>query len=353
MKIDFLVNSLVAGGAERVLILLANYFDEQGNDVTIITFNDPEVFSANVSVKRVKLHNGGIKNHTLRSIKNLLSYYNNKEFRPDVLMPFMTRTNFMGIVLGKLYGIKVVCAEHNNHVRETDFIGRFTRKYLYRISDALTVLTTFDEKHYKQLGVNVHIMPNPCTFEIYNETQRNREKIILAVGDLNRYHHKGFDNLVPLIAPILKKNLDWKLKFVGGGDDGTKLLKDLATAHKVENQIIFEGYSTEVDKIMSDSEIYVMSSRTEGLPMVLLEAFARRTACISFDCVTGPSDIIDPNKNGLLIADQNFDQMAKQLDILMNDQELRIKLTDEGVNSLDRYKIGAIYNRYLTIFNAI
>lgn len=353
MKIDFLVNSLVAGGAERVLILLANYFDEQGNDVTIITFNEPEVFSANPTVKRVRLHDGGIKNHTVRSIKNLLSYYKDKSKRPNILMPFMTRTNFMGIILGKIYGIKVVSAEHNNHVRETDFFGRITRKYLYRISDALTVLTTFDEKHYKQLGVNVHIMPNPCTFEVCNETERNREKIILAVGDLNRYHHKGFDNLVPLIAPVLKKNPDWKLKFVGGGDDGTQLLKNLAKTHNVENRIIFEGYSTEVARIMSESEIYVMSSRTEGLPLVLIEAFACRTACISFDCVTGPSDIIDHNKNGLLIRDQNFDEMAEQLDILMNDPGLRIKLANEGVNSLDRYKIDAIYNRYLTIFNTI
>jgi glycosyltransferase involved in cell wall biosynthesis len=353
MKIDFLVNSLVAGGAERVLILLANYFDEQGHDVSIITFNEPEVFSANESVKRIKLHDGSIKNHTIRGINNLLSYYSKRKRRPDILMPFMTQTNFTGILIGKIYGIKVVSAEHNNHVRETDFIGRITRKFMYRISNALTVLTTFDEKHYSENGVNVYIMPNPCTFEIYNESERNRKKIILAVGDLNRYHHKGFDNLVPLIAPVLKNNPEWKLKFVGGGEDGTQLLKNLAIEHKVENQIIFEGYSTEVARLMSDSEIYVMSSRTEGLPMVLLEAFARRTACISFNCITGPSDIINHNKNGLLIEDQNFDEMAKQLDMLMNDSELRLKLTNEGANSLDRYKIETIYNNYLNIFEAI
>ncbi len=353
MKIHFIVSSLKGGGAQRVLILLANYFDKQGIDVTIITFYEHEVFSANSTVKRVRLHDGRIKNHTIRCIKNLVSYYYKKKRRPDILMPFMTQTNFTGILLGKIYGIKVVSAEHNNHVRKTDFIGKITRKYMYRISDALTVLTPFDEKHYKEHNVNVYTMPNPCTFEVYNETQRNREKIILAVGDLDRYHHKGFDNLIPLIAPVLKKNADWKLKFVGGGDDGAQFLKDLAKEHNVEDQIIFEGYSTEVAKLMSDSEIFVMSSRTEGLPMVLLEAFARRTACISFDCVTGPSYIIDHNKNGLLIEDQNFGAMAEQLDMLMNDAELRIKLTNKGASSLDRFKIDAIYNNYLNIFEAI
>lgn len=353
MKLDFIVNSLVAGGAERVLILLANYFDEQGHDVTIITFNEPEVFSPNPTVKRVRLHEGKIKNHTIRSIKNLITYYYNKKNRPDILLPFMTQTNFIGILLGKIYRIKVVSAEHNNHVRETDTIGKITRKYMYRRSDALTVLTTFDETHYKKRGVNAFIMPNPCTFEIYNEKERNREKVILAVGDLNRYYHKGFDNLIPLIAPVLKKNSTWKLKFIGGGDDGTKFLKELTKANNIENQVIFEGYSTQVAKIMSDSEIFVMSSRTEGLPMVLLEAFARGATCIAFDCITGPSDIIDHNVNGILIEDQNFSSMAENLDKLMNNPELRIKLANEGFKSLDRYKIDNIYKNYLTIFEDI
>lgn len=353
MKIDFLVNSLVAGGAERVLILLANHFDQQGHDVTIITFNDPEVFSANSTVKRIRLHGGKLKNHTLRSIRNLIKLYGKKENRPDILMPFMTQTNFIGGLIGKIYGIKVVSAEHNNHVRETDFIGKLARKYMYRISDALTVLTAFDYEHYKKKGVNVHIMPNPCTFEVYTENERNRKKIILTVGDLNRYYHKGFDNLIPLIAPVLKKNPEWILKFVGGGDDGTKLLKDLTKEYQIEDQVVFEGYSTRVGELMIESEIYVMPSRTEGLPMVLIEAFCKGMACIAFDCVTGPSEIINHNVNGLLIEDQNFDAMAEGLDQLMNDEDLRIRLSKEGVNSLDRFKIETIYNNYLDIFDGI
>lgn len=353
MKIDFVVSSLVAGGAERVLILLANHFDKKGHDVTIITFNEPEVFSANPSVKRIRLHDGKIKNHTIRSIINLYKFYSEKKNRPDILMPFMTQTNFIGALIGKLRGIKVVSAEHNNHLRETDFIGKLARKYMYRKSDALTVLTKFDEQHYKSKGVNVYVMPNPCTFDIYNEIERNRKKIILAVGDLNRYHHKGFDNLIMLISPVLKKNKDWKLKLVGGGDEGTKFLKELAKEHQIEDQVIFEGYSTKVSEIMTESEIYVLSSRTEGLPMVILEAFARGTACIAFDCVTGPSDIINPDKNGILIEDQNFNAMADGLDKLINNLELRIKLTSEAVNSLDRYKMDAVYNNYLNIFENI
>mgnify|MGYP000029409952 CR=1 FL=1 len=353
MKIHFLVNSLVAGGAERVLILLANHFEEKGQDVTIITFNEPEVFSANDNVKRIKLHGGRIKNHMIRSTINLASLYSKKKNRPDVLIPFMTQTNLIGILVGKLYGIKVVSAEHNNHLKEINSIGNFTRNTAYKYSDALTVLTAFDEKFYKSRNVNVHIMPNPSTFSVFKETTRQREKIILAVGDLNRYHHKGFDNLIPIITPVLKKHPEWKLKLVGGGDDGLKFITELVEKHNISDQVIFEGYSTEVAKIMRESEIYIMTSRFEGLPMVLLEAMSQGMACISFDCKTGPSDIITDNVNGILVEDQNFNAMSKALDQLINTPEQRAKLAANGINSLDNFKIDVIYEKYLDIFESI
>jgi glycosyltransferase involved in cell wall biosynthesis len=353
MKIHFLINALGIGGAERVMILLANYFDTQGHEVTIITFKELEDFKPNAQVKRIRLHGGNIKNHTIRSITNLLKLYYLKKNRPDVMIPFMTRTNFIGIIISKIYSIKVISSEHNNHLIKTDFIGNFTKKYLYRFTDALTVLTSFDEKFYKNRNVNVFIMPNPSTFKIFKEKIRHRKKVILAVGDLNRYHHKGFDNLIPLIAPILKTNPSWILKIVGGGDNGLQFLKELTVEHNISNQVIFEGYSTKVAEIMRESEIYIMTSRFEGLPMVLLEAMSQGMACISYDCITGPSDIITNNSNGILVEDQNAQAMRDKLNLLINDPELRLEFARKGINSLDRFKIDLIYKKYLNIFETI
>jgi len=353
MKIDFLVDSLVPGGAERVLVLLADYFKTQEQDVTIITFNDIEVWKPNKDVKRVKLFDGRFKNHMLRSIDNIGRYYYKKKNRPDVLISFMTRTNLIGILVAKMYGIKVIASEHNNHLKEIDCIGDFTRKYAYRFANALTVLTAFDEKYYSKRKVNTYVMPNPCTFDIYDETSRNRKKIILAVGALNRYHHKGFDNLIPLITPVLKNNPEWTLKIVGGGSEGMKLLKDLTKKYQIEDLVIFEGFSSNVSEIMKESEIYIMPSRFEGLPMVLLEAMSQGMACISFDCVTGPSEIIDHNINGILVEDQNLDAMSTELEKLINDPKKRLEFAKQGIKSLDRYKIDSIYKKYLNIFENI
>ncbi|WP_138434048.1 glycosyltransferase family 4 protein [Winogradskyella algicola] len=352
MKIDFLVNSLVPGGAERVLVLLANFFKKQGHDVTIITFNEPEIWKPDPEITRARLHDGKIKNHMVRSLVNLTKYYSKKKNRPDVLISFMIQTNLIGILVSKLYRIKVIASEHNNHLKETDRIGRMTRKYFYRLANKLTVLTHFDKIHYDKLGVDTYVMPNPCTFDIYEEEVRKREKIILAVGALNRYHHKGFDNLIKLIAPILKKHKDWKLKLVGGGTKGTNFLKALVDEHNIQDKVIFTGFSTEVSDIMKKSDIYIMTSRWEGLPMVLIEAMSQGLVCISYDCKTGPSEIIENETNGILVEDQNIEEMSLKLEELINNPDKRNKLAKAATESLDRYDISSIYDRYMKIINS-
>ena len=96
-----------------------------------------------------------------------------------------------------------------------------------------------------------------------------------------------------------------------------------------------------------------MTSRFEGLPMVLLEALSQGMACISYNCISGPSDIINNNVNGILVEDQNMQAMSEQLNVLINNPELRIKLAGNGINSLDRFKIDVIYKKYLNIFENI
>jgi len=350
MKVDFLVNSLVLGGAERVLVLLANYFEEQGHDVTIITFNDIEVWKPNETIKRAKLYGSrGIKNEMVRSTVVLAKHYRKKSKRPDVLISFMTRTNLIAILVARIYGIKVIASEHTNHVFDTDIIEKFTRNYVYRFADAMTCLTSYDIGYYQQRKANVHIMPNPCTYEIYKEKIREREKIILSVGALDRYQNKGFDNLIRLSAPILKKHKDWKLKFVGGGQVGMIALKELAKSLEIECQVVIEGFSDEIYKIMRNSDIYALPSLFEGLPMVLIEAMSQGMVCIAYDCVSGPSDIITHGVNGILIEDQNMEMMAKELDQLIENNEKRTELARKAVESLDNFKIETIYNKYLSI----
>jgi glycosyltransferase involved in cell wall biosynthesis len=360
MKIHLIISSLNGGGAERVLLLLASGFVNINKyEVSVITLNNGnEYYIANEDFKIIDLSYGNFPNHTIRSGINLLKFYRNKKNRPDIIVSFITLTNLITIPIAKWYAIKIIAAEHINHLNLSgpDFLSNFTKKILYRKADLLTVLTAFDINYYKKHGANVMVMPNPCTFkpiDLKKEQFNSREKTILAVGNLDRYHHKGLDNLIPLVAPILKTNLDWKLKIVGGGEKGLIFLTKIVKQHNLENQIIFTGFQNNISEIMLKSSIFILPSRFEGLPMVLLEAMSQGMACIAYDCKTGPSDIITNNQNGILVSDQNTEEMGKNLLKLMKDDALRYSLSENGVKSLERYNINKIMKDYEIIIDKI
>ena len=202
MRIDFILSSLIGGGAERVLVILANFFAQKSYKVRIITFNDGEAYTLDSNITRIKLHNGKIKNHKIRSLKNLYGFYKNRNNRPDVVISFITQTNFISIIIAKIFRIKIIVSEHNSYLQaqQPKVLTNFTRTFLYPFANYLTVLTKFDIDYYKRKKVKVVVMPNPCSFQSLRKSKLKRQKTILAIGNLDRYHHKGFDNLIKLIG---------------------------------------------------------------------------------------------------------------------------------------------------------
>ncbi len=356
MKIDFIISGLQGGGAQRVMVILANHFAEKGYEISIITFSGKhDDFEINPLINRVKLHKSKIKIHRIGVLINLLKYYRAKKNRPAIIISFITLMNLISIIVAKIYSIKIIISEHNSHLQAQSpkFLTYLTRKLFYRHADFVTVLTSYDIDFYKKLKSNVIVMPNPCSFTPIENSNKQREKVILAVGNLDRYQHKGFDNLISFIEPILKSNPDWILKIIGGGDTGKNHLKNIAINLNITEQVVFAGFQSNVAEIMDASEIFILSSRYEGLPMVLLEAMSQGMACIAYDCKTGPSDIITNEVNGLLIEDQNSISMQNGLKKLISDESLRNKLKANAIMSLDNYSINSIEEKWEKLFNEL
>ena len=355
-KIDFIIPALSGGGAERVMAILANNFVGRGYEVSVLSFNESaegdDSYDLDPKIDRIKLHDGRFNNHKIRSLNNLLGYYRNKTKRPDVIISFIGLTNLITILAARFYGIKIIASEHTNHHLKgsPQFLTDFTRKYVYRMADFITVLTSYDLAYYKEKGAKVVVMPNPCTFSPIENNNLKREKIILAVGGLNRYHIKGFDNLLSLIPQILEKFPEWKLKFVGGGEKGKGFLKALAKKLNIEDRVIFSGFQNNVGEHMRNASIFILTSRTEGLPMVLLEAMSQGMACIAYDCITGPSDIITDGENGLLVENQNKEEMTKGLSKLIENETLRFDLAENAVLSLDKFSLDTISSKWEQLF---
>lgn len=357
MKIDFIISSLTSGGAERVVVNLANYFSEKEHKVRVFTFRKvDDSYILHPNIKRIRFDKQFlIFNFTsVKCLLYLISFYFKKENRPDIISSHATLMGYATIPIAKLYNIKLTVSEHTNHFRGKNSINNwFLWNYLYRLPDAVTILTKYDLPFFQRKNKRVLVIHNPCSFTPIENIHYEREKIILAVGNTNRYKIKGFDNLLDVAAIVLPKHPEWKLKIAGEGDEGLLFLKEKALSLNISDQVIFSGYQSNVSAIMKKSEIFVLSSRFEGLPMALLEAMSQGMACIAYDCISGPSEIITNDFNGILIENQNKNKLSDSLNRLIVDKELRINLRKNAVNSLEKFSIHNIGSKWENLFQEL
>ena len=356
MKIDFVISNMSGGGAQRVMAILANQFAHLDYDVRIISlYKSEDAYALNPKINRITLSASKIKNKKIGAFLNLHNFYKEENNKPNVIISFITLTNLLTIIIAKILKIKIIVSEHNSHlqIQNPKYLTKFTWNYLYRLADYVTVLTRYDIDFYKKRSANVIVMPNPCTFKPIITNHHLREKSIIAVGSLNRYHHKGFDNLIKLIAPVLIENPAWTLKIIGDGEKGLKHLRLLAEDNGIKDRIEFTGFRNNVNEYMHAASIFVLPSRFEGLPMVLLEAMSQGMTCIAYDCKTGPSDIINHNHNGILIKDQDTSEMSKKLTKLIRNPELRTKLSNNAIKSLENFSVQTISDKWENLLKNI
>ena len=339
-----------------MVCVLANYFASVGYEVSVITFTDGDKFELDDAVKRVRLHKKlPIADYTLsRGFFNLFKYYWKKKNRPDVISSHISRVALVTIPIAKLYGVKVISSEHINH---THTIYNFTKKviwdFLYKFADAVTILTHYDMEFFKKRNSKVVVMPNPSSFEPIEEQNLSREKVIVAIGSLDRYHHKGLDNLIDIGKDLHKKHPDWKLHIIGEGDVGREFLEKRILELGLSDFITLVGYRSDIKDILANSSIFVLSSRFEGLPMALIEATSQGIACVAYNCVSGPSDIIEDEVNGLLIEDQNQIEMTKGILRLIESEELRRRLGDKAISASKKFSLERVGKQWGDLIHSL
>ena len=355
MKIDFAIGSMNGGGAERVVSLLANYFANKGHDVRIITFYGGDDYDYHPRIERIRFHKKKvIGNASLRGFFSLMKFYALKKNRPDFLSTHIGMVGYATIIPSKFYKIKSTVSEHFNHkYQPKTFLKWFLWRILYRFPDAITVLTKYDLEFFKGKSKKVVIMENPCSFEIKESYLKIERKKILAIGNLDRYIHKGFDNLLHIVKEVFKVHPDWTLQIVGGGESGKKILFNKSKELGIEKHIIFSGFSKDIKGIMADADIYVLTSRYEGLPMVLIEAMSQKMACISYDCISGPAEIIQNGENGILVSDQNKAEMIEKLEKLISEKSLRLSLASSATKNLDKFLIENVGKKWELLFKEL
>lgn len=359
-RIFFITSSLSSGGAERVMAVLANRLSEIGYNTTIISkAHIPPFYEIKNRVKLVFLppkinYNNKVSTFFGRCILNRNIYKYLKNEKPDIVISFSTTTNGSMILICRLLKLFVIASEHNNYkVNLKSLPIWLIKRHIYPHATYLTVLTERDKiEYYGKYMKNVIVMPNPLPLQPIDKINlRHRKELILAVGNLSRWRHKGFDKLLVIFSKIEKKYSNWQL-FIAGAGDPTWLKKEIKNLN-LENRVILLGAVKDIQSLMLRSSIFAMTSRWEGLPMVLIEAMSQGMACIAFDCFTGPGDIIKNGSDGILIEDQNIDLFVNKLSALIEKKELRLKLGLNAVETSRKYFPEKILQKWFSLFEKI
>ena len=182
--------------------------------------------------------------------------------------------------------------------------------------DKLVVLTKADLKEWESITNNVQQIYNFSPFKSSDKSTLDKKRII-SVGRLEP--QKGFDLLIKAFSKVNKEDLKgYTFHIFGDGEDKEALLK-LISNFKLKNFIFLEGISKNIQEEMYNSSMYIMTSRYEGFPMVLLEALSVGLPIISYNCPSGPAEIIENNDCGFLVEFNNTEQLvARTIELINN-----------------------------------
>lgn len=355
MHIVFLLHDIhFGGGGERVTVNIANRLVEDGYQVTIVSLSScksSNIFTLDnrIAIKYLNFHfeNGFNLPQKIASVFKVGSHF--RQYTDQtVILGIGTYPSLLLALLSKRENIKTIGCQHNSYVA-VKHLWSFLRQLFFHRLSALVSLTEQDLPKLKKLNPNSYVIPNSVSF-IPDKSAQLDNKIILAIGRMD--YNKGYDLLLDVFEKLTLSHPDWNLRIIGDGPLKEKIISRVEVSGLTNNVEILPATNQIIDHYLQSS-IYLMTSRTEGLPMVLLEAMACGLPIVSFNCETGPSDIITNNKNGYLIDCFNVEEMTEKVAILCADPEKRKKFGDYGRESIKRFLPEEIALKWDMLFRKI
>ncbi len=350
MKIAFFIRTLNnSGGTERVTCSLANELSKKGFDVYIITWmgGKKSFFELLPDVKVHTLFPQDNVSIYTSYLKTLYRYYQiKKQIDPAYIIDVCVAQSIVSIPINWVKKSRIISWEHfNTTVNWNRITGPISRKLVSRFANRIITLTLTDklnyEKHYH--AKNVSVISNPVT--IPNVTaSKLEEKRVLTVARFT--YQKGLDLLLNIWKIVCTKFPDWKLVIIGDGELKNELLKQREIYGLTETVEILEP-TNHISEIYAKTSIYAMPSRFEGMPLVLIEAKNFGIPIVSFDCETGPRDIVKHNEDGILVEPFNIVSFATSLMKLMGDQSLRNKYGNNALSDLERFTLSSFVDKWI------
>ena len=335
-----------SGGTERVTTLVANELSHYPYDVYILSlFSEEKSFfllENKVQVFSLYSKKVNFKKNLIGCILKLRSFIVNNHI--DVLV--VVDSIACIFTIPALVGLKTkhVCWEHFNFLNNNGSKLRdIARKLAVKYCDIVVTLTKRDKilwsEGLKGIKAKIISIPNPSPFLGSLDAPSLDSKIVLSVGRLT--HVKGFDLLLNAWKLVCAKRDDLLLQIVGDGEDRQKL-EDLAKELEISSTVQFVGQTDNIQKYYQNSSLLCLSSRNEGLPMVLLEAQAYGLPIVAFDCDTGPAEIIKLNNGRLVEVGDIVDFSNNIIDLFNLTNEKYLDMSCNARNNSKNYSSKAI-----------
>lgn len=356
MKLLFVIGSLQIGGAERMISILCNELAERGHDVTLVyNFHRPsKEYYMSSKVREIDTysfeHDTFVGNAFQRYFNKAANRFRDYRFfkkyidteKPDAVISFLMNWA-VPLYLICHNRVPLVFSERLAIKWRYGALGRFVKRYIYPRADMVTIMSYHDKAYLRESIPHTIVLQNPLSFEPLSEAEYDsifeKRRNILACGRYNDV--KGFDNLIVAFSKIAAQYPDWQLHIAGKEDNPgshyADYLMGVAKERNLEGRVKLIGFSSKVDELMKQYSVFCLSSKYEGFPNALVEAMTMGCACISYDIVTGPREIIVDGIDGMIVEDQNINELSRGLEKLLSDKDMRYRFGKRATEDISRF----------------
>ncbi|WP_251965831.1 glycosyltransferase family 4 protein [Salinibacter ruber] len=346
------IPSLTAGGAERVAARMANHWAGERRRITVFTFDDgsePPFYELINAVDHRPLDVADVSTtlweqvtNNVRRVFRLRSALNRVE--PDVVIAFMPAANVLSVVAGIVTRWPViVCEQDYPGLYSLKWIWRVLQQLTYPLADAFVGVSQQIVQYFSSIVRKEKVIHNPVVpaKKEIGETPSSKERapVICAMGRL--VHQKGFDLLLRAFGKIEGEHPDWTLEIWGEGEQREEL-KNLRSQLGITDRVRLPGLTDEPFEKMKRAAFFVLSSRHEGFVNVVGEALACGLPVISFDCPTGPSEIIRPGIDGELVPPEDVTALAEAMHAMIENPDRRRRYGEQALEVRDRLGTDAV-----------
>ena len=359
MRIAFLIRSLGSGGAERAAVSLSNCMSRKGHDVMLCVLTNEKPFYAvdpAVHVKTVDI-NSSVTDvmsaagfpRRIAGIRRIL-----RNWKPDVLVGMSHTMTVYAVICSAGLHVRTVGTERANpFIYDASKLHTYLRKWAASRCDGFvcqtqSALSFFPKSVQKKAAVIPNGLFNPLieTVSVPNE----RMKTITAMGRLDR--NKGFDVLLRAFRRVLKDAPDYTLKIYGEGELRGELTS-LADNLGIADRFSLPGNDPNAIIEIAKSSVFVLSSRSEGMPNALMEAMAVGVPCVSTTCEMGPKELIRDGISGILVPVDDPDAIADAVLKLIRYRSIADGISKQALSIRTTHALGAITDLWLEYFGTL